>query len=480
VKRPSVRPLSAIALAVICTVLPFAGQLYGDRAGGWLMVDFRAYYCAALAQREGANPYFVQPLHDCERSTPSPYYRVPNGVTVPAPYPPYVLALLAPVTLLPFAGAAILWWTLLALSVLVAAFALARVVGQPFLVGWSALVLSLGLTSFASGNIMPLALAAIVVAALCAQRGRLPAATLAIAFAMIEPQIALPAAVALFARYLSTRLTIALVFASLGIVSVLEGGLAHALLYVNAVLPAHALSEVSRDNQYSLSTIVAAFGLPDSAAVLVGSVSYFLMTALGIVVGLRLASRYEEPAFTLLVPPAFVLLGGSFVHTEAIAAAVPAALLLFTRAKPRRGWLLAVVALLAVPWMLSTSAALFLAPIFPIAYLTYTLWRRERMAMTGGVLAAYAIIVSLFILSGVPGHTMFGVHVYPPIDPRLAEASWRQFVLSDSTNRPVMWLLRLPSWAGLIALVIASVLYGLGPVRKLSETPSRSPMGLLY
>lgn len=472
------RARAAIALAAICTLLPFAGQLYGDRAGGWLMVDFRAYYCAALAQRERANPYFVQPLQDCERTTPAPYYHAPANVAVPAPYPPYVLAFFAPLTLLPFAAAAMFWWLLLAGCLGLSAYALARIAGQPILVAWAAMVLSLGLTSFASGNIIPLALAAILVAALCAQRGHLLGATIAVAFAMVEPQIALPAAVALFARYSSMRLALAIAFVFLGFLSVAGGGLAHTLLYITAVLPAHALSEVSRDNQYSLSTIVAALGASDKGAVLAGSVSYVLMAVLGVAVALRLASNYSEPAFTLLIPPAFILLGGSFVHTEAIAAAVPAALLLFTRA--RRGWLFAVVILLAVPWMLASSAALFLAPLFPIAYLTFALWRQERVTVLASVVAGYAIIAGLFVLAAMPGHTMFGAHVHPPIDPRLAEASWRQFVLSDSTNRLAMWLLRLPTWIGLIALTVISTSHSLGAGRKLSETPSRRPVGLLY
>jgi hypothetical protein len=452
-----VRRFGAIALAVVCTVLPFGGQLYGDRAGGWLMVDFRAYYCAALAQREGGNPYFVQPLHECEQTTPAPYYRAPKNVAVPAPYPPYVLAFLAPLTLVPFAAAAILWWILLVAALALSAWALARISRQPILVAWAALVLSLGLTSFASGNIMPLALAAILVAGLCAQRGRALAAVLAIAVAMIEPQIALPAAVALFVGVRSTRLAVAVAFALLGVISVGGGGLGHTLLYVTAVLPAHALSEVSRDNQYSLSTVVAAFGVSDARAVLAGSLCYLIMGALGVAVAVRLARGYDEPAFLLLVPPAFILLGGSFVHTEAIAAAVPAALLLFTRMQLRRGWILVALLLVAVPWMLATSVALFLAPLFPIAYLTYELWRREHTPVLASLLMGYAIIGSLFVLGPMPGHTIFGVHVYPPIDPRLAEASWRQFVLSGSTNRPVMWLLRLPTWVGLITLSIAAV-----------------------
>ncbi len=332
-RRLDLRRAPAIALAAVCTLLPMSAQLYGDRSGGWLMVDFRAYYCASLAQRAEMNPYFVQPLHDCERSTPAPYYRAPPNVTVPAPYPPYVLALLAPLTFLPFGAAAIVWWILLAFAGALAVYALARVSGEPLLVSWAALALSMGLTSFSSGNIAPLALAAIVVAALCVARGRVVAAVPAIAFAMVEPHIALPAAVALFVAYPSTRLALAYAVALLGALCVFSGGLAQTLAYVTAVLPAHALAEVSRDNQYSLATIAASLGVPDWRRGRRWKHFVSLMIALGVLVALRLARRYDDPALILLVPPAFALLGGSFVHTVEIAAAVPACLVLFARSQ---------------------------------------------------------------------------------------------------------------------------------------------------
>lgn len=450
------RAVAAIALAVVCTALPIALQCAADRHAGWQMVDFRAYYCASLAQREHANPYFATPLHRCESRTPAPYYRPPATVTVPAPYPPYALALLAPLTLLPFALAAAVWWLILASSVALAAYAIAKTTAQPLLVGWAVVGLSLGLTCFSAGNAMPLAVAAVVLAALCAQRGKHVAAALAVTFGMIEPQVALPALVGLFIGFRSSRLPLALALLALGTISLLGGGIMHNLAYFTTVLPAHALSEVSRDNQYSLSTVAAALGIPDRAAVLAGSVAYLAMLGLGVAVGSALARRYAEPAFVLLVPCAFTQLGGSFVHTEAIAAAAPAALLLYVHAREHRGWILAALVMLAVPWMYATSAALFLAPAFPVAYLTYVLWRRDRTTTAAGVAAAAAIL-ALFVLASVPNHVVAGVHPHPPIDPRLAEASWRNFVLGDSTNRLVTWLLRLPTWAGLIGFAIAAI-----------------------
>ena len=465
-----------IAVAVICTVVPFAGQFYGDRSGGWLMIDFRAYYCAALAQREGLNPYFATSLRDCERLTPRPYYHPPRNVTVPAPYPPYALAFFAPLTLLPFPAAAVVWWIVLALCLALAAYALSRITAQPLAVAWAALVLSLGLASWTSGNVVLLAVAALVLAALFVQQGNSWAATVAIVLAMIEPQIALPAAVALFVCYRSLRLKLAGCAAALGIASLLVAGLPQTIFYLTAVLPAHALSEVSRDNQYSVSTVLSALGLADTSAALAGSIGYVVVSTVGIVIALRLARRYNAAALVVLVPPAISLLGGSFVHTGEIAAAVPAALLLSVILRSARsarleGWLLGALILLATPWMLATSAAMLLAPLYPAAYLAYALSGRDRtMGLAVGVVSA-AIIFGLFTLAAAPAaHALPAARGHPPIDPRLAEASWRELVLGNTTNHPIMWLLRLPTWVGLLAFAAGAIGPAVNSGRRLAES----------
>jgi hypothetical protein len=131
---------------------------------------------------------------------------------------------------------------------------------------------------------------------------------------------------------------------------------------------------------------------------------------------------------------------------------------LIIRAPAHRAWILAALVLLAVPWMMATSAALFLAPIFPAAYLTYAFWHRDRKLALAVAVAAYAAIFGLFALAAAtPPHPSGIAHALTTIDPRLAEASWQQFVLGNSTNRLVMWLLRLPTWIGLIALAASAV-----------------------
>jgi hypothetical protein len=117
--------------------------------------------------------------------------------------------------------------------------------------------------------------------------------------------------------------------------------------------------------------------------------------------------------------------------------------------------LMAIIVLLSVPWIDATSAALFDAWLFPAAFLVYMLHGGRTQTLAAAVASAAAILV-LFVLASHPGAPPgnFVSAAHPPIDPNLAEASWRALTLGDTTNRPVMWLLRLPTWLALIALVV--------------------------
>jgi hypothetical protein len=420
------------------------------------MVDFRAYYCAALAQRSNADPYYLAPMSACERKTPAPFYNSQSKATVPAPYPPYALALIAPVTFLPFPIAVAMWSALLILAIVISVVMLSRLTALPWMISAACLSLSLGLTSLPAGNAMPLAVAAITIAAVSIRFERYNLASIALALGMIEPNIVLPAAIGAFVVLKEMRLPLVLVAFVVAAISLAFGGLQHNAEYITAVLPAHALSEVSRDNQYSLSTIVAALGFSDRVAVTAGTVAYAVMTILGITLAAALSRRSHNRSFAIVLPTAFALLGGSFVHTEAIAAAIPATLLLFYSAGLNRVTLLVALLLLSVPWMFATSAALFLSPLVPVMFLVNRLWNGGRTITILAGLSAAVTIGTLFCISTLPAHHISTSHIGAYIDPRLAESAWRSFVLSNSTNRLVTWLLRIPTWAGLILLLFSA------------------------
>ena len=103
------------------------------------------------------------------------------------------------------------------------------------------------------------------------------------------------------------------------------------------------------------------------------------------------------------------------------------------------------------------SASLLLAPVFPVAYLAYTLGGSNRTYALFAATVSLAGILALLIIASQPAaHTV--VHIaHAPIDPRLAEAAWRAQVLGNSTNRIATWLLRLPTWIGLIIFTVVAI-----------------------
>jgi hypothetical protein len=451
--------LILLAVAIVCTIFPIASQTVANKNAGWLMVDFRAYYCAALVDRQQNDPYRNQPLHACESTNAAPYFRAKPRVTIPAPYPPYALAIIAPFTFLPFGTAAVLWYAFMVLCCVIAAVLLAHVTRLPILVTWAALALSLGLESLPSGQVVPLCIAALIAGALLSQRAQWDLTAVVVGLAMIEPHVALPAAIALFIRYPAARTVLVLFAVLFAAGSLAFGGLERNLEYFGSVLHAHALAEVSRDNQYSLSTVLTSFGVGDEQAVLIGNISYLVMLALGVSVSVRLCERFRDSAFIVLGPPAFAVLGGPFIHSVELVAALPFCLLLYNYTKGFRVThmvLLTIIVLLAVPWIDATSAALFAAPLFPAAFLIYLLLGDRTSTLVAAVASGFAIVI-LFIVSaraGTPSHFVNAVHPY--INPQLAEYSWRELTLGNSTNRLATWLLRLPTWIALVALVSAA------------------------
>jgi hypothetical protein len=112
--------------------------------------------------------------------------------------------------------------------------------------------------------------------------------------------------------------------------------------------------------------------------------------------------------------------------------------------------------------MMATSASMFLAPFYPVAYLIGA-FGFPRTAVYTSALASLTGILLLFVFAAHPAGSPIAHHAARPfIDPSLAEASWRQFVLSDSTNRPVTWLLRLPTWIGLVTLGLFATMRAFG------------------
>jgi hypothetical protein len=423
---------------------------------GFLMGDFHAFYCAARVVAHGGNPYHTEPLRTCEVAFgPKLFFEKNPGVTIPAPLPGYAIAALVPLAVLPFGVAAGLWGALLFLACAACVATLGSFARTGWQVALAALSLTLCAISLPFGEVVPVALAGICGAAYFAWQARWRAAALCAAGTMIEPHLGLPLCIALAFWVPATRLTLAVAAVAVAALSLVVLGFATNVEYFTSVLPAHALSEVARDTQFSLTAVLAALGTPQLLAVRAGMLWYVLMIGVGVTVAGMLAKKTTNNALLACVPPAFAVFGGTFIHITQIAAALPAAILLpeYTGSKSRA---LAVTALLllAVPWLWAVAPTLILAPFVPVAYLAWQYWGENGRTI---LLAAIAAALLLWGLNTLAAGAPHGLHVLrgsAAIDPRLAEAGWSAFTQKSTTNTIAAWALRIPTW-GALALLLA-------------------------
>jgi hypothetical protein len=423
--------------------------------------DFRAFYCAGTTVRMHANPYHTEPLHTCERTRTDRAFAVfAREVALPAPQPGYDMALFAAFAALPFAAASKLWTALLAACAFGAILLVQRLTRLGFAAVLAAFWLSLCMTSLYLGELIPLSIAAIAAAAYCARTQRWALAGIAAAASLAEPHIGLPicAAVALWAP--RARLALGVSIAALAGISLAALGAAQNVEYVAAVLPAHALSELGSDAQFSLSVILHALGIPDALALKAGSLSYALASLFGISLARTLALRFRDDALLIAAPAATAVIGGVFMHVTEIAAAIPLTLLLLVHVKHGRGYVLGALVLLAIPWW-SLVTPMLLSPLTGIAFaamiVTYLVWAHSgkaalAIACGAGAFAAAAGLVHWYAVSS----NAFAPHVLPSgIDAVYPEASWAyENARYLATGVPASWLLRAPTWLALLAVAL--------------------------
>jgi hypothetical protein len=202
---------------------------------------------------------------------------------------------------------------------------------------------------------VPIAVAALAIAALAARAGRGAIVAIALVVASIQLHLAVPACVGAFLLVPRARRPLAIA-AGVGVAISLSfyAGLTHE--YLASVLPLQSRAEIENfADQYSLSTVLWKLGVSIPLALQLGTLSYVAMFALGVYVGKRLCDRFDDPAFAILAPSAFVTFGGPYIHAHQIASALPFAFLLATYARggaARAAYasLVAAIVLLAIPF----------------------------------------------------------------------------------------------------------------------------------
>jgi hypothetical protein len=228
--------------------------------------------------------------------------------------------------------------------------------------------------------------------------------------------------------------------------------------YLRDVLPAHVSSELSNQEQYSLSYLAHLAGLGERTASGLGTLSYLVMLAAGVFAGRLAAARTGMPALLLLVPPAFAVLGGPFVHIQQLAVAIPAALVLSGRVSLNARLCAGAVMLLAFPWPAAGFLALNLPVVAAVAFiLALDLFGIKPIPAAIVSFASIAITAALLgTFAGLPPLTI------GPIDPgegtALAENGWRTHVEATFQGSAVPYIAaKLFGWTGLILIAIATL-----------------------
>jgi hypothetical protein len=267
---------------------------------------------------------------------------------VAAPLPPYALGTLIPLARLPYAQAGLLWFMLLVVSTLIIVWAIRQLADLPFLVVGTCVAFAVFLQAMPTGALAPIPLALLCAAAVMLARRLWNVTAVLLGFACIEPHVALPVLIATFVLVREMRWRIAAVAFAVIFFSLAIGRAALNIEYLTKYLPAHAISELGYVAQFGLSSMLHNFGVPDRAALAVGSAQYALFVIVGILLARSL--RREVPAMTVLVPMALAVTGGPYIHITQIAGVLPLAFVTASRTRSKVAW--AGIVLLTVPWNL--------------------------------------------------------------------------------------------------------------------------------
>jgi hypothetical protein len=428
---PTVAVRLVLAILVSLAIFGLTTTLWHYRIDGPLTnaIDFRTFYCGGWALDAGGDPYLVEPTRTCERAALAIAgfsYGAKN--LLGALYLPVWVAAFGVLARLPYKLAVEVWMTLNIVALCIATFVTATLCRVRPILAAIALLASLGYESFFYGQPVPIAVAALTIAALAARKNRVTIVAIALLIASIQLHLALPAALGalLFVRGARRPLVIAAaLIAALSLI--FYAGLTHE--YVTSVLPLQSRAEIENfADQYSLSTVLWKIGVAIPLALKLGTLSYVAMVALGLYVGKRLCDRFDDRAFAILAPSAFVTFGGPYIHAHQIASALPFAFLLAT----------------------------------------YARGAGARTAFASLVLAIVLLAIPFAVIADEPGVNQFFPHqayvrAGPFRDPaakELIEVSYieREDALTKSNERTpavqLMW--KLPTWFALVVLLTSA------------------------
>jgi len=395
-------------------------------------LDLRAFYCAGHAFAQGLDPYRDASLRPCEMALGTNVFASSVGFdqpTVPVPWPPYAMPLLALLGAMPFNAAATVW-TLLNFACLgIAAEVLRRALPQLSPVVIASFVLFAAVpTEAALGQPAGFELLAVAGAGWCV-RLRSPAGIgIGLIVAAIQPYVALPLGVALLGSGAAARRAVVACAVLLAAGSMVL--LARLTIeYVSVVAPEHARANVLEITQLSFTSLLAALGVPFEASRMLGVFLYVASLTLGLWAGARVAWGTQRPEALPWIATMFATLGAPYLHFQQLVCALPGALVILASAGAPRIVRVAAIGLF-VPWIGLVLQTLYSYTIAPFAApMAWSPPRRDRvpyLVLTAVAVFCLDLAVSAWFRNHLTNPSGYRSAVLTP--DALAEDSWRGFI----------------------------------------------------
>lgn len=416
----------ACALCAACIVLT-PHSLKKD------FLDAKAFACAGKAFAQGLDPYRDAAVRPCETQLGTYLFSGAGHFdqpTVPVPWAPYAMPVLALLTLPPFA-AFITGWTIADFVCLaLAADLLRRALPAVSPVSIAAFVLFAGVpTEAILGQPVGFELLAVTGAGVALRARSITGCTIALLATSIWPYVALPLGLAmLFAGSRSRRAAViaAAIVAVITLVFVRD----LSIEYVSNVVPEHARAAVLEFTQLSLTSMIGATGIAPGIAGALGLVVFAAALGAGLWAAPRFARAARSPEALLWIPTMLATLGAPFLHFQELACALPGVLLVLGMPAARAvSWGAAIG--LFMPWL-----GLILSNQFPYSYIVAPFgalmaWagranRGARVLMAALVLFVLDLAVAAFARTTLVNPQSY---VAAPLAPgALAEESWLGYI----------------------------------------------------
>jgi hypothetical protein len=437
--------------------------------------DFKAFYCAGATVNAGGNPYLVAPFQRCGTPAGSALPTFLHTGVYAAPLPPYDVAAFRLIALLPFYVAALVWLVLSFAVLSLAVVLVARMSGIAPLGVFAALAMTTYLTNLAWGQIVPMVVGALTIAAFALRSRNHVLAGAACIITLLEPHIGFAVCLAVFLWAPKTRWTIAIGCALFGALSIATVGVSTVVDYFRIVLPLQAIAEAPATYQYSLTWLMYILGASEALAVKIGSVSYVFAAALALWLARAVSRHLKAPEFIAFVPAGVVVFGGPFVHTTQTSISILLGLMLIGLVSERAKLpLLWAGVLLQVPdWFVDPSAsnALFrsfrfesMLAIAVTAFFILNVRPWRRFATAAAVSLLY-LAISFSILH-LPDSTIRRPASASTYSRELGTGRdyttgvWGVAVRADTASSDstiVSLAFKIPIWAGLLCIIVSSL-----------------------